>query len=133
MRGMARMRATRGLSFTSGACVPCTGREAPRAAEVGASSSSSGGAWQSGLFDRSSWLESQAGWARTVVTGRARLGGWPVGVIAVESATVMRQQPADPGMPDSCETTVPQAGQVRKKGVRELSGVPGKARARRAA
>lgn len=41
--------------------------------------------WESGMFDRNSWTESQAGWARTVVTGRARLGGIPVGVIAVET------------------------------------------------
>ncbi|GIM14329.1 hypothetical protein Vretimale_17214, partial [Volvox reticuliferus] len=68
--------------------------------------------WQSGLFDRGSWLESQAGWARTVVAGRARLGGLAVGVIAVETQTVIRQQPADPGMPDSCESVIPQAGQV---------------------
>ena len=40
--------------------------------------------------------------------GRARLGGMPVGVIAVESATVMLQVPADPGMPDSSERTIPQ-------------------------
>ncbi|KAG2488653.1 hypothetical protein HYH03_012820 [Edaphochlamys debaryana] len=68
--------------------------------------------WQSGLFDKGSWLESQAGWARTVVTGRARLGGVPVGVIGVESATVMREVPADPGLPESSESVVPQAGQV---------------------
>lgn len=37
------------------------------------------------MFDKNSWTESQAGWARTVVTGRARLGGIPVGVIAVET------------------------------------------------
>jgi acetyl-CoA carboxylase carboxyltransferase component len=41
--------------------------------------------WESGLFDRNSWTEAQAGWARTVVTGRARLNGIPVGVIAVET------------------------------------------------
>lgn len=41
--------------------------------------------WESGMFDKNSWTESQAGWARTVVTGRARLGGNPVGVIAVET------------------------------------------------
>jgi Carboxyl transferase domain len=51
----------------------------------------------------------QAGWARTVVTGRARLGGIPVGVIAVESQTVMLNVPADPGMPDSSERIIPQA------------------------
>lgn len=64
------------------------------------------------LFDRGSWLESQGGWARSVVTGRARLAGMPVGVIAVESQTVMRHVPADPGMPDSAEQDIPQAGQV---------------------
>lgn len=69
-------------------------------------------AWQAGLFDRGSWTEAQAGWARTVVTGRARLGGLPVGVIAVESSTVMLNIPADPGAPDSAERIVPQAGQV---------------------
>jgi len=53
-----------------------------------------------------------AGWATTVVTGRARLGGQPVGVIAVETATTMRHLPADPGMPDSSELNIPQAGQV---------------------
>ena len=33
----------------------------------------------SGLFDRGSWIEAQAGWAKSVVTGRARLGGIPIG------------------------------------------------------
>jgi acetyl-CoA carboxylase/biotin carboxylase 1 len=47
-----------------------------------------------------------------VVTGRARLGGIPVGVIAVETQTVMRHIPADPGVPDSAEQWLPQAGQV---------------------
>lgn len=61
-----------------------------------------------GLFDAGSWVECQAGWARTVVTGRARLGGMPVGVIAVETQTVMLHCPADPGMPDSSERVVPQ-------------------------
>lgn len=69
------------------------------------------GGWQSGLFDKGSWLESQAGWARTVITGRARLGGVAVGVIAVETQTVTRTLPADPGMPDSCETQVPQVSE----------------------
>lgn len=65
-----------------------------------------------GLFDQGSWNEAQSGWARTVVTGRARLGGIPVGVVAVETSTVMVTVPADPGMPDSSERVVPQAGQV---------------------
>ena len=71
-----------------------------------------GGQWTSGMFDRGSWIESQSGWARTVVTGRARLGGIPCGIIAVEVDTVMLDIPADPGMPDSSEKTIPQAGQV---------------------
>jgi acetyl-CoA carboxylase/biotin carboxylase 1 len=36
-----------------------------------------------GLFDRGSWDEILQPWAQTVVTGRARLGGIPVGVITV--------------------------------------------------
>ena len=47
------------------------------------------------------------------VLRRARLGGIPVGVIAVETQTVMLSIPADPGAPDSSERLVPQAGQVR--------------------
>jgi len=157
------------------------GREASAAvghAGGNGSASASGEEWQSGLFDKGSWVEAQAGWARTVITGghrcfafricapsaliclqrlcdgdwtkrahaarfpsllgvhrlvlslgshsswpnaspcgsnqfpwpagRARLGGTPVGVIAVESATVMLNVPADPGMPDSSERIIPQ-------------------------
>lgn len=35
--------------------------------------------WESGLFDKDSWVEAHPGWARSVVTGRARLGGMPCG------------------------------------------------------
>ena len=45
---------------------------------------------------------------RSVVTGRARLGGIAVGVIAVETQTVMLNIPADPGAPDSSERILPQ-------------------------
>lgn len=82
------------------------GRDTQPTPSAGAASSS----WQSGLFDRGSWMEAHAGWARTVVTGRARLGGIPVGVIAVEVNTVMLSLPADPGMPDSSERVIPQVG-----------------------
>ena len=51
-------------------------------------------------------------WARTVVTGRARLGGIPVGCIAVETRPVELHLPADPANPDSEAKIVPQAGQV---------------------
>ncbi|GBG75894.1 hypothetical protein CBR_g21136 [Chara braunii] len=70
------------------------------------------GHWKGGLFDQGSFMETYEAWAQTVVTGRARLGGIPVGVIAVETQTVMHKIPADPAMPDMHETTVPQAGQV---------------------
>ena len=57
--------------------------------------------WESGFFDRHSWSEIMQPWAQTVVTGRARLGGIPVGVIAVETRTVEVTIPADPANLDS--------------------------------
>ncbi|KAJ8436418.1 hypothetical protein Cgig2_013459 [Carnegiea gigantea] len=68
--------------------------------------------WLGGIFDRDSFVETLEGWARTVVTGRAKLGGIPVGIVAVETQTVMQIIPADPGQLDSHERVVPQAGQV---------------------
>lgn len=41
-----------------------------------------------GFFDAGSFFETLSGWANTVVVGRARLGGIPVGVIAVETRPV---------------------------------------------
>lgn len=57
--------------------------------------------WESGFFDYGSWDEIMRPWAGTVVAGRARLGGIPVGVIAVETRTVELQLPADPANLDS--------------------------------
>jgi len=57
--------------------------------------------WESGFFDRGSWEEIMKPWAQTVVCGRARLGGIPVGVIAVETRTVEVNLPADPANPSS--------------------------------
>lgn len=68
--------------------------------------------WETGFFDRNSWSEIMAPWAQTVVTGRARLGGIPVGVIAVETRTVEVTVPADPANLDSESKTCQQAGQV---------------------
>jgi acetyl-CoA carboxylase/biotin carboxylase 1 len=82
----------------------------PRAAICGLDNG--GGKWLSGIFDKGSFTETLEGWAKTVVTGRARLGGIPVAVIAVETQTVMQTIPADPGQLDSHERVVPQAGQV---------------------
>jgi len=65
-----------------------------------------------GFFDTGSFLEYLEGWGRTVVVGRARLGGIPMGVIAVETRGVERFIPADPANSESCEVVEPQAGQV---------------------
>lgn len=82
----------------------------PRSAICGALGD--GGKWMGGIFDKDSFVETLEGWARTVVTGRAKLGGIPVGIVAVETQTVMQVIPADPGQLDSHERVVPQAGQV---------------------
>ncbi|KAI9884244.1 MAG: NADH:ubiquinone oxidoreductase [Watsoniomyces obsoletus] len=66
----------------------------------------------SGLFDRGSFVESLGGWARTVVVGRARLGGIPIGVVAVETRSVENVIPADPANPDSTEQITQEAGGV---------------------
>ncbi|XP_009995147.1 PREDICTED: acetyl-CoA carboxylase 2 [Chaetura pelagica] len=70
------------------------------------------GTWQSGFFDQGSFLEIMRPWAQTVVVGRARLGGLPVGVIAVETRTVEVAIPADPANPESEAKIIQQAGQV---------------------
>ena len=66
----------------------------------------------SGLFDKDSFQESLGGWARTVVVGRARLGGIPIGVIGVETRSVENVTPADPANPDSIEQITQEAGGV---------------------
>lgn len=66
----------------------------------------------SGFFDKGSFQETLSGWAQTVVTGRARLGGIPMGVIAVETRTIERIVPADPANPTSQEQRIMEAGQV---------------------
>ncbi len=65
-----------------------------------------------GFFDEGSFDEIMSAWARTVVAGRARLGGIPVGVVAVETRTVELSVPADPANPDSEAKDLSQAGQV---------------------
>ena len=66
----------------------------------------------SGLFDKDSFQESLGGWAKTVVVGRARLGGIPMGVIAVETRSIENVTPADPANPDSTEQITIEAGGV---------------------
>lgn len=65
-----------------------------------------------GMFDKDSFQETLSGWARGVVVGRARLGGIPMGVIAVNPKTVQNLIPADPANPKSTELLVQEAGQV---------------------
>ncbi|XP_073735574.1 acetyl-CoA carboxylase 1 isoform X3 [Callorhinus ursinus] len=70
------------------------------------------GQWLSGFFDYGSFSEIMQPWAQTVVVGRARLGGIPVGVVAVETRTVELSIPADPANLDSEAKIIQQAGQV---------------------
>lgn len=73
----------------------------PRCMLAGRPNPTNPGEWESGFFDKGSWSEIMKPWAQTVVTGRARLGGIPVGVIAVETRTVEVTLPADPANLDS--------------------------------
>lgn len=68
--------------------------------------------FEPGLFDKDSFVEALGGWARTVVVGRARLGGIPVGVIGVETRSVENTTPADAANPDSIEQVTTEAGGV---------------------
>jgi len=68
--------------------------------------------WVSGFFDKGSFTEYLPDWGKSVVVGRARLGGIPMGVISVETRLVEQRIPADPANPASREALQPQAGQV---------------------
>ena len=70
------------------------------------------GEFESGFFGKGSFMEVQSTWAQTVVCGRARLGGIPVGVIAVETRSAEVTIPADPANPDTESQVISQAGQV---------------------
>ena len=70
------------------------------------------GVWQSGFFDRDSFQETLAGWAKTVVVGRARLGGIPMGVIITENRTAEAIKPADPADVKASEAVIQEAGCV---------------------
>jgi acetyl-CoA carboxylase/biotin carboxylase 1 len=65
-----------------------------------------------GFFDKGSFKEYLPGWGKSVIMGRGRLGGIPMGAIAVETRLVERIIPADPADPNSRESVMPQAGQV---------------------
>jgi acetyl-CoA carboxylase/biotin carboxylase 1 len=67
---------------------------------------------QKGFFDEGSFKEYLAGWGKSVIVGRGRLGGIPMGAIAVETRLVEQIIPADPADSNSREAVLPQAGQV---------------------
>eukprot|EP01129_Flabellula_baltica_P005744 TRINITY_DN2099_c0_g1_i1.p1 TRINITY_DN2099_c0_g1~~TRINITY_DN2099_c0_g1_i1.p1 ORF type:complete len:2139 (-),score=550.43 TRINITY_DN2099_c0_g1_i1:13-6429(-) len=68
--------------------------------------------WLSGFFDKGSFMETLTGWALAVISGRARLGGIPVGVLAVETRMTEIEIPADPGLIESKKQIIQKAGQV---------------------
>lgn len=70
------------------------------------------GEWLAGLMDKHSFRETLDGWAKSVVVGRARLGGIPCGVVVTEVRTSEKTIPADPASPATQENLVQQAGQV---------------------
>jgi acetyl-CoA carboxylase/biotin carboxylase 1 len=70
------------------------------------------GVFLKGFFDQGSFKETLSGWAKSVVVGRARLCGIPVGAIAVEMRTIENVIPADPANPISVEQVIMEAGQV---------------------
>jgi acetyl-CoA carboxylase/biotin carboxylase 1 len=70
------------------------------------------GKWHGGFFDKGSFTETLAGWAKTVVVGRARLGGIPMGVIATENRTAETIKPADPADLKASEAVIQEAGCV---------------------
>merc|ERR1719326_1685726 len=70
------------------------------------------GEWQPGFCDEGTFKEYMDGWGKTVVVGRGRVGGLPVGIIAVETRSVERLIPADPASRESRAVVEAQAGQV---------------------
>jgi acetyl-CoA carboxylase/biotin carboxylase 1 len=68
--------------------------------------------WRAGFFDKNSFVEMLGGWAKTVIIGRGRLGGIPMGVIVTENRTAELTKPADPADLSSQEKLVQQAGGV---------------------
>jgi acetyl-CoA carboxylase/biotin carboxylase 1 len=57
-------------------------------------------------------MESFAGWAKTVVVGRVRLGGITMGGIATENRTAEAIKPADLAYVKGSESVIEQAGCV---------------------
>uniref|UniRef100_A0A1I7T0B6 acetyl-CoA carboxylase n=1 Tax=Caenorhabditis tropicalis TaxID=1561998 RepID=A0A1I7T0B6_9PELO len=69
-------------------------------------------AGKQGIFDTGSFDEIRTSWAASIVTGRAKLNGMPVGVIASQWKLFEKRQLADESVDNGEETTVTRAGQV---------------------
>lgn len=66
-----------------------------------------------GLLDAGSWTEYLESWAKSVVIGRGKLGGVPVGIICTENRSIESNVPSDPGKMDGNRPVpIRQAGQV---------------------
>ena len=79
-----------------------------------------GTADEPGFFDEGSFKEYLAGWGKSVIVGRGRLGGIPMGAIAVETRLVEQVVPADPADPNSREAILPQAGKYMIDAIHNL-------------
>ena len=64
------------------------------------------------FFDHESFMETMTDWGTSVVTGRARLGGLPIGAVAVETRTSTKTVPADPAFEGAQQAEEQQPGQV---------------------
>ncbi|KJH43390.1 carboxyl transferase domain protein [Dictyocaulus viviparus] len=65
-----------------------------------------------GICDSNSFDEIMNDWAKTIIAGRARICGLPIGVVSSELRNVTSINPADPASPNSQSVEVHQAGQV---------------------
>ncbi|CAD6185016.1 unnamed protein product [Caenorhabditis auriculariae] len=65
-----------------------------------------------GICDTGSFDEIMSDWAKSIVAGRARLGGIPIGVVSSELRSCETTIPADPAVPGSQAQTLQRAGQV---------------------
>jgi len=67
-----------------------------------------------GFLDADSFTEYWESWAKSVIVGRGKLGGLPIGIISTESRTTELTVPSDPGRLEgaSCINPVRRAGQV---------------------
>lgn len=65
-----------------------------------------------GICDCHSFDEIMNEWAKTIIAGRARIGGIPIGVVSSELRNVKNVTPADPASPNSQSVEIHQAGQV---------------------